>query len=166
MYLSFMNGYLPPNWKKVSYSSLKPLSSWYSDLLERVKMMKKWLETGNPSSFWLSGFFFPQGKMQGGRPPDYGCGRFLNWRTANSLEKVQDSNRLSELQVQDPQRRSTRQSRRATEGMRECSNRWMDINSCHRSACLPLFRTACTSSVCTWTAHGGTLRWTHSWTSS
>lgn len=61
MYLSFLNNYLPPMWKKVSYSSLKPLSSWFTDLIERVKMMKKWLEVGNPSCYWLSGFFFPQG---------------------------------------------------------------------------------------------------------
>jgi dynein heavy chain, axonemal len=59
-----MNNYLPPVWKKVSYSSLKPLNSWYVDLLERVKMMKKWLETGNPPAYWLSGFFFPQGTLQ------------------------------------------------------------------------------------------------------
>lgn len=59
MHLSFLNNYLPPIWKKVSYSSLKPLNSWFIDLIDRVAMMKKWLETGNPSSYWLSGFFFP-----------------------------------------------------------------------------------------------------------
>ncbi|KAL4470156.1 hypothetical protein ABPG72_009081 [Tetrahymena utriculariae] len=65
MYLSFLNNFLPPIWKKVSYSSLKPLSSWFIDLIERVNMMKKWLEVGNPVSYWLSGFYFPQGFLTG-----------------------------------------------------------------------------------------------------
>ena len=61
MYLAFLNNQLPQIWKKVSYASLKPLASWYKDLIARVKMMKTWLENENPTSFWLSGFFFPQG---------------------------------------------------------------------------------------------------------
>lgn len=43
MYLAFQNNVLPGIWKKVSYSSLKPLSSWFKDMLARVEFMRKWL---------------------------------------------------------------------------------------------------------------------------
>ena len=59
MYLSIQNGQVPPNWEKVAYPSLKPLTSWYKDLIERVNFMQAWLLNGQPTSFWLSGFFFP-----------------------------------------------------------------------------------------------------------
>jgi len=61
MYTAFINNQLPDNWKKASYPSLKPLGSWYQDLLERVKFMENWLMNDNPVAYWLSGFFFPQG---------------------------------------------------------------------------------------------------------
>jgi len=56
---------VPKNWEKVAYPSLKPLTSWFKDLIERVAFMQDWLSNGQPSSFWLSGFFFPQGFMTG-----------------------------------------------------------------------------------------------------
>jgi len=40
MYLAFQNNMLPGIWKKVSYSSLKPLSSWFKDLLARVAFLR------------------------------------------------------------------------------------------------------------------------------
>ncbi len=43
MYLAFQNNVLPGIWRKVSYSSLKPLSSWFKDMLVRIDFMKKWL---------------------------------------------------------------------------------------------------------------------------
>ena len=43
MYLAFQNNVLPGIWRKVSYSSLKPLSSWFKDMLARVDFMRKWL---------------------------------------------------------------------------------------------------------------------------
>lgn len=65
MYVSIQNGQVPKNWEKVAYPSLKPLPTWYKDLLERVAFMQDWLVNGAPNSFWLSGFFFPQGFMTG-----------------------------------------------------------------------------------------------------
>ncbi len=44
MFISFLNNQVPPNWKKVSYASLKPLSSWFKDLIERVEVLRSWLE--------------------------------------------------------------------------------------------------------------------------
>lgn len=49
----------------MAYPSLKPLGSWFKDLIERVKVIEDWLVNGQPNAFWLSGFFFPQGFMTG-----------------------------------------------------------------------------------------------------
>jgi dynein heavy chain len=54
---------VPPSWGKVSYLSLKPLGSWYKDLIERIEFMDNWITQGPPDSFWMSAFFFPQGYM-------------------------------------------------------------------------------------------------------
>jgi len=50
---------------KVSYPSLKPLSSWFADLLERVIFIEDWLKQGNPKSYSLPYMFFPQGFLTG-----------------------------------------------------------------------------------------------------
>ncbi|OMJ74343.1 hypothetical protein SteCoe_26764 [Stentor coeruleus] len=65
MYSAILKFQVPPNWKRVSYPSLKPLSSWVSDLKDRVSFMEEWLKKGNPSCYWLSGFFFPQSFITG-----------------------------------------------------------------------------------------------------
>jgi len=65
MYSSFQNGRVPTNWAKVAYPSLKPLTSWYKDLIDRVAFMSEWMINGQPNAFWMSGFFFPQGFMTG-----------------------------------------------------------------------------------------------------
>lgn len=65
MYLSILNNQVPKNWMHVAYPSLKLLSNWYPDLIERVATMDRWLKNGNPSSYWLPGMFFPQGFMTG-----------------------------------------------------------------------------------------------------
>ena len=59
MYLMMQNNRVPNNWAKVAYPSLKPLSSWFADLIVRVDFMRDWLMCGNPSSYWLPGMFFP-----------------------------------------------------------------------------------------------------------
>jgi len=65
MYLAFTNNQVPKNWTKVGYLSLKPLSSWYKDLEDRVVFMRSWLDNGNPMCYWFSAFFFPHGFMTG-----------------------------------------------------------------------------------------------------
>jgi dynein heavy chain len=52
---------VPSLWAKTAYPSLKPLGSWYKDLLQRLEFLANWVEKGLPSSFWISGFYFPQG---------------------------------------------------------------------------------------------------------
>jgi len=65
MFLRLQNGQVPLNWAKVAYPSLKPLASWFTDLIKRVEFMSKWLTEGNPSSYWISGMYFPQGFLTG-----------------------------------------------------------------------------------------------------
>ena len=61
VYHSFLDGTVPKLWADNAYLSLKPLSSWIKDLIERVKFMSAWLYEGPQNSFWISAFFFPQG---------------------------------------------------------------------------------------------------------
>eukprot|EP01138_Halocafeteria_seosinensis_P006356 gb/GECG01006497.1/.p1 GENE.gb/GECG01006497.1/~~gb/GECG01006497.1/.p1 ORF type:complete len:3153 (+),score=416.35 gb/GECG01006497.1/:1-9459(+) len=65
MFSALLNNRVPDNWKDVAYPSLKPLASWVKDLCARVKFLRTWLKYGKPRSFWMSGFFFPQGFMTG-----------------------------------------------------------------------------------------------------
>jgi len=61
MYSCFLNNQVPANWVEVAYPSLKPLSSWVQDLIDRVEFIRDWLKNDKPPSYWLAAFFFPQG---------------------------------------------------------------------------------------------------------
>lgn len=37
------------------------LAKWFNDLIERNKQLNEWLRTNRPYTFWLGGFFNPQG---------------------------------------------------------------------------------------------------------
>ena len=63
MHLKIQNNQVPDDWSAAAYPSLKSLSSWYKDLIERVKFMNNWMKRGNPNSYWMSGMFFPHGFM-------------------------------------------------------------------------------------------------------
>eukprot|EP00605_Chrysophyceae_sp_TOSAG23-4_P002255 GSChrysophyteH1.ASY1.ANO1.2499.1 assembled CDS len=65
MYSAFMNNKVPPIWEKVSFASLKTLASWVRDMTGRVAFMRHWLVNGQPATFPLPVFFFPQGFMTG-----------------------------------------------------------------------------------------------------
>ncbi|KAL0488326.1 dynein heavy chain [Acrasis kona] len=65
MFVSLLNNQVPELWAEVAYPSLKPLGLWIEDLKKRVLFMRNWLKNGVPSSYWISGFFFPQGFMTG-----------------------------------------------------------------------------------------------------
>jgi dynein heavy chain len=65
MYNDFLYGKVPLLWSKVGYPCLKPLSSWYPDFLARMAFLRTWMQNGNPASYWISGFFFPQGFLTG-----------------------------------------------------------------------------------------------------
>lgn len=52
---------VPHKWISMCYSSMKPLFSWMSDLIERVSQFYNWTFKGTPNVFWIGGFSFPTG---------------------------------------------------------------------------------------------------------
>ncbi|KAF7660832.1 hypothetical protein LDENG_00274280 [Lucifuga dentata] len=65
IYTSFLNNQVPTYWANSAYPSLKPLASWVKDLTLRTSFIQSWITRGQPRSFWISGFFFPQGFLTG-----------------------------------------------------------------------------------------------------
>ncbi|KAI5628238.1 dynein heavy chain 6, axonemal isoform X2 [Silurus asotus] len=65
IYNSFLNNQVPERWASAAYPSLKPLGSWVQDLALRTAFIDSWINRGQPKSFWISGFFFPQGFLTG-----------------------------------------------------------------------------------------------------
>jgi dynein heavy chain, axonemal len=56
---------VPGAWEAKAYPSLKPLSAWVVDLVERLAFIGGWVAHGPPAVYWVSGFFFPQAFLTG-----------------------------------------------------------------------------------------------------
>eukprot|EP00981_Chlorochromonas_danica_P005554 scaffold1129_cov164-Ochromonas_danica.AAC.19 len=56
---------VPASWAQVAYPSLKPLSAWTADLMDRLDFTTHWIDHGVPIVFWISGFYFPQAFLTG-----------------------------------------------------------------------------------------------------
>jgi len=57
---------VPELWAKKGPLSLKPLSSWFLDILARCQFLQHWVDlAATPPNFWISGFFFPQAFFTG-----------------------------------------------------------------------------------------------------
>lgn len=57
---SLISGRIPEAWRKVSYPSLKTVSDYVNDFLDRSSFLLKWYKDGEPDTFWFSGLFSPQ----------------------------------------------------------------------------------------------------------
>lgn len=64
---SMLLGKVPEIWLKKSFPSLKPLTSYFKEVIDRVHFFHGWLSAGKPVVFWLSGFFFTQAFLTGAR---------------------------------------------------------------------------------------------------
>ncbi len=53
------NARIPRDWLAKSWES-STLGNWFSGLLARHEQLAKWLSTGRPKAYWLTGFFNPQ----------------------------------------------------------------------------------------------------------
>jgi len=51
---------IPALWIKKSWESAT-LGNWFAGLLQRYDQLYKWLNTGRPKAYWLTGWFNPQG---------------------------------------------------------------------------------------------------------
>ena len=58
---------MPAAWLKKSFPSLKPLGSYFREVIERCAFFRKWVDEGVPVTFPLYAFFFTQAFLTGSK---------------------------------------------------------------------------------------------------
>lgn len=53
------NARIPRDWLAKSWEA-STLGSWFAGLLARHEQLLRWLKSGRPKAYWLTGFFNPQ----------------------------------------------------------------------------------------------------------
>ena len=85
---SLFNNFVPEMWASRAFPSLKPLSLWILELLDRLSFIQKWIDHGIPDVYWISGFFFPQAFLTG-TLQNYARRRQISISTFSYVFKVQ-----------------------------------------------------------------------------
>jgi len=67
---SIYDAKVPPTWLHTpggdEFSWMVPgLGLWFTSLLDRDQQYRQWLQSGRPASYWMTGFFNPQGFLTG-----------------------------------------------------------------------------------------------------
>ncbi|PSC73956.1 flagellar outer dynein arm heavy chain gamma [Micractinium conductrix] len=57
---ALFNARVPKRWAKISWTA-SGSGGWFAGLLARHEQLHRWLNTGRPKAYWMSGFFNPQG---------------------------------------------------------------------------------------------------------
>jgi dynein heavy chain len=85
---SLFNNFVPEMWASKAFPSLKPLSLWIQELLDRLSFIQNWIDHGIPKVYWISGFFFPQAFLTG-TLQNYARRRQISISTVSYVFKVQ-----------------------------------------------------------------------------
>lgn len=56
---ALFNARIPKDWLKKSWEA-STLGNWFLGLLQRHDQLFKWLNSGRPKAYWMTGFFNPQ----------------------------------------------------------------------------------------------------------
>jgi len=58
---------VPASWTKVSQLDAPNTGVWFTNIVQRADQLTSWLVQGRPATFWLTGFFNPQGFLTANR---------------------------------------------------------------------------------------------------
>ncbi|GBG26414.1 Dynein heavy chain 7, axonemal [Hondaea fermentalgiana] len=60
IFYALLDGIVPQLWMSRSYPSLRGLTGYIGDLVDRLAFFQRWVDEGTPTVFWISGIFFTQ----------------------------------------------------------------------------------------------------------
>ncbi|XP_010766079.1 LOW QUALITY PROTEIN: dynein heavy chain 5, axonemal-like, partial [Notothenia coriiceps] len=87
---------VPRLWLRPSWPSAS-LGFWFSELLERSLQLRGWISSGRPDTFWLTGFFNPQGFLTAMRQETTRSNLTRGW----ALDTVTLSNNVTKMMKED-----------------------------------------------------------------